>query len=100
MLLMAGQLTEVDLATQAKLTAASIAQNVQKGTKGATDSFTRFVEGAESNQKSGVQPEKKDFWDSFGGGKKTNSIGTSAMKGGGGTGDGKDDWEDGNWDKF
>ena len=68
--------------------------------------------------KSVAQPEKKDFWDSFGGntagpagssmlagaaststtgGKKESSIGTSAMKTGTGGGEKKEDWGEENW---
>ena len=93
---------------------------MQKGTKGATESFNRFVEGSDSERRSVVEPEKKDFWDSFGGatentpsmsgtkstlvgtgkGKSANSIGTSAMKGGGGASDGKEEWGEDGWDRF
>ena len=106
------QLAEADLATQARLTAAAVTQNVQKGTKGAAEQFNKFVEGASDGggpPRGTVQPEKKDFWDSFGspvgdrpsipgssGFKKSNTIGTAAMKGGGG----KEDWGDDAWDKF
>ena len=108
------QLAEADLATQARLTAAAVAQNVQKGTKGAAEQFNKFVEGSGeggSSQRAAVAPEKKDFWDSFGapaanrsqsplaGGsttKKSSAIGTAAMKKGGG----KEEWGDDGWDKF
>ena len=106
------QLAEADLATQARLTAAAVAQNVQKGTKGAAEQFNKFVEGASEGgapQRTRVEPEKKDFWDSFrspsgdrpsisasSGSKKSNTIGTAAMKGGGG----KEEWGDDAWDKF
>ena len=108
------QLAEADLATQARLTAAAVAQNVQKGTKGAAEQFNKFVEGSGdgSSAQRAVEPEKKDFWDSFGsptatnrsqsplaGGstaKKSSTIGTAAMKGGGG----KEEWGDDGWDKF
>ena len=94
---------------------------MQKGTKGAAEQFNKFVEGTGDGQghtsKAAVEPEKKDFWDSFGsptaGGstivssgpaKKSSAIGTAAMKGGGtggGTaGAGKEEWGDDGWDKF
>ena len=113
------KLAEADLATQAKLTAAAVAQNVQKGTKGATESFNRFIEGSDSERRSVTEPEKKEFWDSFGGppqsvpsksgarpvgmetGKsKANSIGTSVMKGGGGVSNEREEWGDDNWERF
>jgi ADP-ribosylation factor GTPase-activating protein 1 len=60
------QLAEADIATQARQTAASISQN-------ANTAFTRFVEGGDASSAAGrprggagVEPEKKDFWDSFG----------------------------------
>ena len=90
-----------------------MAQNVQRGAQGAASSvnnqFQRFVEGSEGEKpRSTVEPERKDFWDSFGGdstssmnptiprnasAKKSNAIGTSAMKASGG-GEGKDAWGD------
>lgn len=94
-----------------------MAQNVQKGAHGAASSvnnqFQRFVEGSDSEKPtSTVEPERRDFWDSFGGSspttatpiipnsgtsaKKGSAIGTSAMKSSGssvsGEGEGKDGW--------
>ena len=84
---------------------------MQKGTKGAAEQFNKFVEGASEGggtQHGAVEPEKKDFWDSFGSpagdgpsmagssSKKSNTIGTAAMKGGGG----KEEWVNDAWDKF
>ncbi|KAF2270106.1 ADP-ribosylation factor GTPase-activating protein 1 [Lojkania enalia] len=61
------KLAEADLASQARNTAALMGQNIQTGATAAGQSFTRFVEGDESTpQRRGVEPEKKDFWDSFG----------------------------------
>ena len=113
---MTSQLAEADLATQARMTAAAVAQNVQKGTKGAADQFNKFVEGAGDGGSPGrdaVQPEKKDFWDSFGspatsGGppKKSSAIGTAAMRGGGrgsgegGRGGGRENSGEDGWDEF
>lgn len=106
------QLAEADLATQARLTAQAVASNVQKGTKGAAEQFNKFVEGAGEgvgSERSAVEPEKKDFWDSFGSptterapasgsgmAKKSSAIGTAAMKSSGG----KEEWGDDGWDKF
>ncbi|KAK5169287.1 hypothetical protein LTR04_005781 [Oleoguttula sp. CCFEE 6159] len=69
------KLAEADLATQARLTAAQLGQNLQHSTKNAAETFSKFVEGSDSlSEPSGahnagrshVEPEKKDFWDSFG----------------------------------
>ncbi|KAL8731822.1 MAG: hypothetical protein Q9181_004169, partial [Wetmoreana brouardii] len=67
------KLAEADLATQARLTAAQVAQNIQAGSKNAAEQFNRFVEdsgpapGAGSSKpRAAVEPEHKDFWDSFG----------------------------------
>ena len=115
------QVAESDLAAQARVTAANVAQNVQMGTKTAADSFNssfqKFVEGADGThpKSPSVEPEKKDFWDSFGGNasgpagssmlsgagqsssKKASSIGTSAMKSGGKADEGKETWGDDSW---
>jgi ADP-ribosylation factor GTPase-activating protein 1 len=65
-------------------------QGLQSGARGAAQSFNKFVEGqderaaaAAAGAKGGVEPERKDFWDSFGqggGGGAPSSIGTSALK--------------------
>ena len=116
------------MAAQARLTAANVASNVQKGTKSAAESFNtqlqKFVEGSDENRVPGSssEPERTDFWDSFGknpgglaasgvlagmageGGtvspsanKQTSSIGTSAMKSGTGGEEKKETWGDDNW---
>lgn len=50
-----------------------MAQNIQSGSKNAAESFNRFVEDTGSSStssatrsKTAVEPERKDFWDSFG----------------------------------
>ncbi|KAI4175924.1 MAG: hypothetical protein LQ346_007982, partial [Caloplaca aetnensis] len=67
------QLAEADLATQARLTAAQVAQNIQSSSKNAAEQFNRFVEDSGSGHpdstsrpRGAADPEKKDFWDSFG----------------------------------
>ncbi|KAL8935391.1 MAG: hypothetical protein Q9216_005452 [Gyalolechia sp. 2 TL-2023] len=75
------KLAEADLATQARLTAAQVAQNIQAGGKTAAEQFNRFVEDSggpgsshhappnavsSTKPKQAVEPEHKDFWDSFG----------------------------------
>ncbi|KAL9629095.1 MAG: hypothetical protein Q9164_007024, partial [Protoblastenia rupestris] len=97
-------IAEADLATQARLTAASAAKTIQTGTKDAAEKFNNFIEnegdGPAPRSKPAVAPERQDFWDSFGdpGAEKNGSaIGTAAMKkGGGGGGGGKEDGWD-NW---
>ncbi|MCJ1353979.1 MAG: Zn finger-containing GTPase- Activating Protein for ARF [Icmadophila ericetorum] len=100
----AQKIVESDLAAQARITAAQAAQTVREGTASvasqASSQFNRFVEGESGPARSVVQPEKKDFWDSFGapveGEKKSSTIGTAAMRGGGGgnkDGGKEDDWE-------
>ncbi|KAL8896679.1 MAG: hypothetical protein Q9207_007595, partial [Kuettlingeria erythrocarpa] len=69
-------LAEADLATQARLTAAQVAQNIQSSSKTAAEQFNRFVEDSGSGHHpnnpsrtraaAAAEPEKKDFWDSFG----------------------------------
>lgn len=85
-----------------------MAQNAQKATKDAAEQFSRFVEGeGGSSSSKTVEPEKRDFWDSFGAlgesTKKSSTVGTAAMKGGGssgtggkgiGGGKGEDGWEE------
>ncbi|KAL8758935.1 MAG: hypothetical protein Q9184_003779 [Pyrenodesmia sp. 2 TL-2023] len=67
------KLAEADLATQARLTAAQVAQNIQSSSKTAAEQFNRFVEDSASARpnptsrtRAAAEPEKKDFWDSFG----------------------------------
>ncbi|KAI4281029.1 MAG: hypothetical protein L6R35_005767 [Caloplaca aegaea] len=80
------KLAEADLATQARLTAAQVAQNIQAGSKNAAEHFNRFVEDSTSppppyssshtsspltsrhprSKAAATEPEHKDFWDSFG----------------------------------
>lgn len=94
------QLAEADLATQARLTASQAAKTIQTGTKGAAEKFNNFVENAgEAGQggrsRNAVQPEKKDFWDSFGDAgadRGSSSIGTAAMRKGGGKEEGWGEW--------
>ena len=87
---------------------------MQKGTKGAAEQFNRFVEGeggappSSATRLRSIEPEKKDFWDSFGVAgeerassmssttSKPSAIGTAAMKKGGK----EEGWEDDKWEKF
>lgn len=105
-----------DIQTQARLTAASLAQNIQTGTKGAAEQFNRFIEGdndgfpssetgnATTGPRAGTggrragggggnatfEPDRRDFWDSFGeekaGGGFMGGGAPGAGKGGGGKG--------------
>ena len=82
------QIAAADLAAQARSAALAAGQGIQSGAKGAADSLSKFVEGQDerAGQVAGrkqAEPERKDFWDSFGVEKepaKPSSIGTSAMK--------------------
>lgn len=69
-LLILVQLAEADLASQARNTASMMGQGIQSGTAAAGSAFNRFVEGDAHHPgaRGGAraQPEKKDFWDSFG----------------------------------
>lgn len=99
------QIASSDLAAQARLAALQAGQGLQAGAKGAADSISKFVEGqddgAAGSARRKAEPERKDFWDSFGApdnteSSKPSSIGTSAMKGGGGGGVGRP--KDDGWD--
>ncbi|KKZ68515.1 hypothetical protein EMCG_05799 [[Emmonsia] crescens] len=92
-------LVETDLAAQARLAATEVTRNVQTGTRGAADVFSRFVEGPSERSTSGgpgsgpasqrrtFEPERKDFWDDFAAvgeeKRRSGAIGTTAMRGGG-----------------
>ncbi|KIW16734.1 hypothetical protein PV08_03923 [Exophiala spinifera] len=84
----AKNLASSDLAAQARTAALAAGKNIQTGAKGAAESFNKFVEGQDEKASAAarrVEPERKDFWDSFGMGasgapKPASSIGTSAMK--------------------
>ncbi|KAH0846080.1 hypothetical protein AYO21_01257 [Fonsecaea monophora] len=76
-----------DFATQAQKAAAAAGQGIQTGARGAAESFNKFVEGQDEKAAAAAsskraEPERKDFWDSFGqgGGGGNSSIGTSAMR--------------------
>ncbi len=91
-----------DLAAQARAAALQAGTGLQTSAKSASESFNRFVEGQDhasarpggvgtgSGRAVGVEPERKDFWDSFGepaavaepakSKAKPSSIGTAAMK--------------------
>ncbi|ETI23836.1 hypothetical protein G647_05642 [Cladophialophora carrionii CBS 160.54] len=79
-----------DFASQAQKAAMAAGQGLQSGARGAAQSFNKFVEGqderaAASAASRDVEPERKDFWDTFGqsgggGGGGASSIGTNALK--------------------
>lgn len=70
------QLAEADIASQARSTAGTLGQTLQSGVANAGTTFNRFVEGSDSHPASSssstartgaaVEPERKDFWESFG----------------------------------
>ena len=86
------QIASSDFAAQAQKAALAAGQGVQTGARGAAQSLNKFVEGqddraASSTGSRGAEPEKKDFWDSFGqggggGGRESpiESIGTGVLK--------------------
>ncbi|KAF2819442.1 ArfGap-domain-containing protein [Ophiobolus disseminans] len=124
------KLAEADLATQAQRTAGTLGQTLQSGVANAGTTFNRFVEGGDSQASSSRrEPEKKDFWDSFGDApkgpakdkqdfwdefasagetrvgtqmdkKRPSGIGTSAVKKSGGAGGGGGKKEDGEWGEW
>ena len=60
-----------DFAAQARATAMQLGSTVQQGTKGLGDQFNRFIDPDAPSSASGgprrnVEPENKEFWDSFG----------------------------------
>ncbi|KAH7558853.1 hypothetical protein BM1_04990 [Bipolaris maydis] len=126
-------LAEADLAAQARSTAGTLGQTLQSGVATANTQFTRFVEGDDSSstaRRGAPEPERKDFWESFGAApkgpakdkqdfwdefasageartsttmekKKPSGIGTSAMKKSGGSGSmGGSAKKDDEWDKW
>ncbi len=90
------QIASADLSTQARLTAASVAQNITSSTKGAAEQLNRFIDegvvaSTGSRSRTGgsttLEPERRDFWDSFGAPaedekrtSKASAIGTTAVK--------------------
>lgn len=127
------KLAEADLAAQARSTAGTLGQTLQSGVATANTQFTRFVEGDDSSstaRRGAPEPERKDFWESFGAApkgpakekqdfwdefasageartsttmekKKPSGIGTSAMKKSGGSGSmGGSAKKDDEWDKW
>jgi ADP-ribosylation factor GTPase-activating protein 1 len=94
------QIASTDFAAQARSGFAAAGQGITSGAKGAAEGFNRFIEGQDAGaarvaggQRSAsgakVEPERKDFWDSFGASEKAagggGSLGTSAMKKGSGS---------------
>ncbi|KAI1822777.1 ADP-ribosylation factor GTPase-activating protein GCS1 [Xylaria intraflava] len=88
----AKQLSESELAAQARFAASNVGRAAQAGAMNAHERFNRFVEGPDVNASSRsadspLDKTKKDFWDDFssladqrhGTGAKYSSIGTSAM---------------------
>lgn len=93
-----------------------MAQNVQSGTKSAAQQFNKFIdEGAGtstsgSGSRSVAEPERREFWDSFGGTAgeeagvtskvgavgKGSAIGTAAVRKGGK----EEGWDEDRWEKF
>ena len=94
---MNNQVAASDFANQARTVGAQVGQGIQTGAKGATQKFNQFVEGQDertASRANRAEPERKDFWDSFGAdassttASKASTIGTSAVKKGSGGGAG------------
>jgi len=63
------KLAEADIASQARTTAGTLGASLQTGVVNAGTTFNRFVEGdsaSSTSRRGGVEPERKDFWESFG----------------------------------
>jgi ADP-ribosylation factor GTPase-activating protein 1 len=82
------QIASTDFAAQARNAAVAAGQGIQSGAKGAADGFNKFIEGQDEGASAAasrkkVEPERKDFWDSFGVSKdedKPSNIGTGVLK--------------------
>lgn len=81
------QIASTDFASQARSGIMAAGQGISSGARGAAEGFNKFIEGqdeaaAKAANKGKVEPERKDFWDSFGAPAepKSGSLGTSAMK--------------------
>lgn len=100
------QLSETDLAAQARITAAQVARGAQSGARSAADNFNRFVEGnggtSHSARSVPIDESKKDFWDSFAeaGNSRPSALGTSAVKKATGPPGAIGKKDDDNWDKW
>jgi ADP-ribosylation factor GTPase-activating protein 1 len=81
------QIASSDFAAQASKAAAVAGQGIQSGAKGAAQQFNKFVEGSNttSDAPTSPDPDKRDFWDSFGqsgdGNKRTSGAGGSGSLG-------------------
>lgn len=76
-----------DIAGQAQrgftTAATTVSSAAQTGLKGAQEGLSKFVEGENSaSTRKTAEPERKDFWDSFGGTNETRAttVGTSVIK--------------------
>lgn len=84
----AKNIASTDFAAQAQKGFATVSTGVASGARGATNQFNKFVEGQDNAAVASArraEPERKDFWDSFGASDETpaakpSSIGTSTMK--------------------
>ena len=66
-LIASSKIAEADIASQARNAATYAGQGIQTGAASAGNVINNFVEGSDkAATKRNVEPEKKDFWDSFG----------------------------------
>ncbi|EPS38421.1 hypothetical protein H072_7828 [Dactylellina haptotyla CBS 200.50] len=96
----AKMIAEAEITSNVQRTALAAGSTIASTAKTGADSFNRMIDQQTRGQYAPVQPEKKDFWDSFGDGEdwddkpaKNSAIGTSGIKkSGGGSGRKSDDW--------
>ncbi|KAF3940004.1 hypothetical protein ABW19_dt0203255 [Dactylella cylindrospora] len=109
----AKMIAESDITHNVQRTATQLGTNIATTAKTGADSFNRMIDQQSRGNYAPVQPEKKDFWDSFGDtdwdekpAQKNSAIGTSGIKktGNGSSGSGtaagrksEDGWGDDKW---
>ncbi|KAF3103555.1 Zn finger-containing GTPase- Activating Protein for ARF [Orbilia oligospora] len=102
----AKMIAESDVAGNVQRTALQVGSGIATTAKSGADTFNRMIDQQARGNYQAIQPEKRDFWDSFGDAEwdddkpasKNSAIGTSGIKkAGGGSGAGgkkNDDWGD------
>ncbi|KAK6336128.1 Zn finger-containing GTPase- Activating Protein for ARF [Orbilia brochopaga] len=103
----AKMIAESDITHNVQRTALQVGSGIASTAKTGADSFNRMLDQQTRGNYSPIQPERKDFWDSFGGDDdwddkpaKNSAIGTSGIKKtGSGSGGRKSDdgWGDDKW---
>ncbi|KAF3196176.1 Zn finger-containing GTPase- Activating Protein for ARF [Orbilia oligospora] len=102
----AKMIAESDVAGNVQRTALQVGSGIATTAKSGADTFNRMIDQQARGNYQPIQPEKKDFWDSFGDAEwdddkpaaKNSAIGTSGIKKAGGSsgagGKKNDDWGD------